>query len=230
MAYLSNQNNEIIIDAVLTKYGREKLASQGSLGITKFALSDDEVDYSLYNVDHPMGTDFYDVAIVKMPTLEALPGNTLSMKYKLFTNRDTATVSSVSKLGVSEADPLVIDKSGVYYSFTPYVIPTVADDANLYYIAGVQNPNKLPIIFQANTDGKGISNEMAIVTNQFKSKSTSTLTYAVGYSFKILIKTLPLSPAILTVVLEAGGGAAVSTKTYNINISASTGTPVTPIS
>ena len=46
MAYLDN--SEITVDAILTKKGRQKLASGQSLNITKFALGDDEIDYTLY--------------------------------------------------------------------------------------------------------------------------------------------------------------------------------------
>ena len=49
MGYLANQNNEIIVDAILTKAGRERLSLGGQLNITHFSLSDDEIDYSLYN-------------------------------------------------------------------------------------------------------------------------------------------------------------------------------------
>jgi len=48
MGYLNNQI--ITVDAILTKKGRELLAKgDGSFNITQFALSDDEVDYTLYN-------------------------------------------------------------------------------------------------------------------------------------------------------------------------------------
>ena len=47
MAYLDNKS--IVVDAVLTKKGRELLAKNGSLKITSFALADDEINYGLYN-------------------------------------------------------------------------------------------------------------------------------------------------------------------------------------
>ena len=48
MGYLDN--NTIIVDAALTKKGREALARQdGSFRITQFALGDDEIDYTLFN-------------------------------------------------------------------------------------------------------------------------------------------------------------------------------------
>ena len=50
-------NSSITVDAILTKRGREILSEGGDLAIVKFALSDEEVDYSLYDVTHPNGTD-----------------------------------------------------------------------------------------------------------------------------------------------------------------------------
>jgi hypothetical protein len=54
MAYLDN--SEIIVDAILTKKGREKLAAGQQLGITQFALGDDEIDYQLFDAAHPKGS------------------------------------------------------------------------------------------------------------------------------------------------------------------------------
>jgi hypothetical protein len=84
MGYLLN--NVITVDAILTKKGRELLArADGSFQITKFALSDDEIDYTLYNPNHPSGSAYYGEAIEAMPLMEAFPDETQIMKYKLVT-------------------------------------------------------------------------------------------------------------------------------------------------
>jgi len=84
MGYLDN--SIVTVDAILTKKGRELLAKgDGSFKITQFALSDDEVDYTLYNPDHPLGSAYYGEAIENMPLLEAFPDETQIMKYKLTT-------------------------------------------------------------------------------------------------------------------------------------------------
>ena len=84
MGYLNN--SIITVDAILTKKGRELLAKgDGSFKITQFALSDDEIDYTLYNPTHPSGSAFYGAAIENMPLLEAFPDETQIMKYKLVT-------------------------------------------------------------------------------------------------------------------------------------------------
>lgn len=68
----------------MTKKGREYLAkNNGSFNITLFALGDDEVDYDLWNPDHPNGTSAYGTTIESMPVTEAVPDETQNLKYKL---------------------------------------------------------------------------------------------------------------------------------------------------
>ena len=82
MAYLDN--TVITVDAVLTKKGRERLGQgRDAFNITKFAVSDDEVDYTLYNTAHPLGTNYYSTIIESMPVLEAIPDESQTMRYKL---------------------------------------------------------------------------------------------------------------------------------------------------
>ncbi|OUX46600.1 MAG: hypothetical protein CBE35_00865 [Candidatus Pelagibacter sp. TMED275] len=69
-------NSSITVDAILTKRGREILSEGGDLAIVKFALSDEEVDYGLYDVTHPNGTDSYGAVIENMSLLEATPART----------------------------------------------------------------------------------------------------------------------------------------------------------
>lgn len=84
MGYLNNQ--VVTVDAILTKKGRQLLArNDGSFRITQFAVADDEIDYTLYNPNHPSGSTFYGEAIENMPLLEAFPNDTQIMKYKLAT-------------------------------------------------------------------------------------------------------------------------------------------------
>jgi hypothetical protein len=84
MSFLNNQL--VTIDAVLTKKGRELMArNDGSFQITQFALADDEIDYTLYNPNHPSGSAFFGEAIEAMPLLQAFTDETQNLKYKLVT-------------------------------------------------------------------------------------------------------------------------------------------------
>ena len=81
MAFLDN-SGDIILDAVLTDTGRFRMA-RGDFRISKFALGDDEIDYSLYNKTHPSGSAYYDLEVLRTPVLEAFTNNSSTMKSKL---------------------------------------------------------------------------------------------------------------------------------------------------
>ena len=82
MGYLDKSS--ITVDAILTKRGREKLAS-GDFTITKCALADDEIDYGLWDESHSKGTLYYGQAIENMPMVEAISDESKVMRYKLMT-------------------------------------------------------------------------------------------------------------------------------------------------
>ena len=83
MAFLDN-SGDIILDAVLTDTGRLRLAKgDGSFNITKFALGDDEINYALYDKNHPSGSAYFDIEILQSPVLEAFTNNTSVLKSKL---------------------------------------------------------------------------------------------------------------------------------------------------
>jgi hypothetical protein len=96
MGYLDNSS--ITVDAILTKKGRELLSrNDGSFNITSFALADDEIDYSLYNENHPDGSQYSGEAIENMPILEAFPDENNIMKHKLITlNRSITKIPIIS--------------------------------------------------------------------------------------------------------------------------------------
>ena len=83
MGFLNN-SGDIVLDAVLTDTGRARLSKgDGSFKITKFALADDEIDYSLYNPN--TGSAYVDLQILQSPILESFTNNASSMKNKLLT-------------------------------------------------------------------------------------------------------------------------------------------------
>ena len=85
MGFLDN-SGDIILDAVLTDHGRKVLSKgDGSFQITKFALGDEEGDYSLYDTTNTNGSAYYDLEILQTPVLEAFTDNAVSMKSKLVT-------------------------------------------------------------------------------------------------------------------------------------------------
>lgn len=117
MGYLNN--TVVTVDAILTTKGRQLLAkNDGSFKITQFALSDDEINYTLYNPSHPSGSAYYGEAIQNMPLLEAFPQETQIMKSKLVTlPRGTAKLP-VLDLGYSA----IVIKQGASLAITPQTL------------------------------------------------------------------------------------------------------------
>jgi hypothetical protein len=117
MGYLNNA--VVTVDAILTTKGRQLLAkNDGSFRITQFALADDEIDYTLYNPDHPSGSAYYGEAITNMPLLEAFPEETQIMKYKLVTLPRGTAKMPILDLGYSS----IIIKQGASLAITPQTL------------------------------------------------------------------------------------------------------------
>ena len=114
MGYLDNTS--VVVDAILTKKGRELLSRQdGSFKITQFALADDEIDYTLYNENHPNGTAFYGEAIEALPLIEAIPNENNTMISKLVT-----LPRGTTKIPVLDLDSTSIQKGrGSNFTITP---------------------------------------------------------------------------------------------------------------
>ena len=124
MGYLNN--TVVTVDAILTTKGRELLArNDGSFRITQFGLADDEIDYTLYNPNHPSGSAYYGEAIQNLPLLEAFPQDGQMMKYKLVTlPRGTAKLP-ILDLGYSS----ITLKQGASISITPQTLNYLGNTA-----------------------------------------------------------------------------------------------------
>lgn len=117
MAYLSNTS--VVVDAILTDVGRQLLAqNDGSFQITQFSLSDDEVDYTLYNPNQPSGSAFYGEAIENMPIIQAFPQANEIMKYKLVTLPRGTSALPVISIGYNTIQL----KQGAALSITPQTL------------------------------------------------------------------------------------------------------------
>ena len=115
MGFLNNTS--ITVDAILTKKGRELLArGQDEFRITKFALSDDEIDYSLWDTAHPNGSNYYGAVIENMPLLEAFVDENQVMRYKL-----VSLPKNTAKLPILEipSPTLVFNGPGITQTITP---------------------------------------------------------------------------------------------------------------
>ncbi len=118
-------NSSVTVDAILTKRGREILSEGGDLNIVKFALSDEEVDYSLYDVSHPNGTDSYGAVIENMSLLEATPNRTNFRSFLVDNslagakvNVDTLNYTNVDTNSNIAISPATVGAPAEQYTFT----------------------------------------------------------------------------------------------------------------
>lgn len=142
MAFLDN-SGDIILDAVLTDTGRFRLAKgNGSFKISKFALGDDEIDYSLYDKTNASGSAYYDLSLLQTPILEAFTNNGSSMKSKLLTiTRTNLLYLPVIKLNTSYTDSKV-HSSGIHLVATDQsTVNTGSFSTTIGIIDGVANVN-----------------------------------------------------------------------------------------
>jgi hypothetical protein len=158
MAYLDN--NSITVNAVLTKKGREILAKTGGLNITSFALADDEIDYSQYNPNHPLGSAYYDIALRNTPIMEPITDETQVMKYKLLTLNE----------GVSSVPTITVAQS---------VINVERDYSGEIIISPSTNPSyNVQLGYTAIIANKNVGTLVVTETNQLNSTSSTIPAFA----------------------------------------------------
>jgi len=185
MGYLNN--SVVTIDAILTDTGRQLLAqNDGSFRITQFSLADDEIDYTLYNPNHPSGSAFYGQAIDNMPLLEAFPQSTQVMKYKLTTlPRGTARMP-ILDLGYTS----IIIKQGAALAITPQTLNYFG--GNTFEAAGYTATISDVRLFST-FEGVGVNTPSVTalnVTNQTTTLGTSVSRTVVGTTINLRATTV----------------------------------------
>jgi hypothetical protein len=181
-------NNSIVtVDAILTRKGRELLAkNDGSFRITQFALSDDEIDYTLYNPTHPSGSAYYGQAIDGMPLLEAFADETQIMKYLL-----TTLPRGTSRLPILDLGYNVITLTqGASLAITPQ---------SLNYLGGTQTFESsgytatISDVRLMNTfNGVGINTTQATSLNSTTTLGTNVSKTVIGTTINLTATTLNL--------------------------------------
>jgi hypothetical protein len=182
MGYLNN--SVVTIDAILTDTGRQLLAqNDGSFRITQFALADDEIDYTLYNPNHPSGSAYYGQAIENMPLLEAFPQATQVMKYKLVTLPRGTAKMPILDLGYNA----IIIKQGASLAITPQTLNYLG--GNTYETSGYTATISDVRLF-ATFEGIGINTPQAQALNTTTTLGTSVSKTVVGTTINIKATTI----------------------------------------
>ena len=182
MGYLNN--SVVTVDAILTTKGRQLLAkNDGSFRITQFALADDEIDYTLYNPDHPSGSAYYGEAILNMPLLEAFPEETQIMKYKLITlPRGTAKLP-ILDLGYTS----IVIKQGASLAITPQTLNYFGGNTfeSSGYTATISD-----VRLMSTFEGVGINTPSAQALNTTTTLGTNVSKTVVGTTINIRATTV----------------------------------------
>lgn len=123
MSFLDKSS--LIVDAVLTKIGRERL-SQNDFLVDKFALGDDEVDYKLYNEANTQGPNNYGIVIENMPIHQAFLSTDLALKYKLVTQDIGSQITP--EIGDSVPSEIELTGEGNIAVINPSVVGGLGDE------------------------------------------------------------------------------------------------------
>ena len=181
MGYLNN--SVVTVDAILTDVGRQLLSqNNGSFRITQFALADDEIDYTLYNPNHPSGSAYYGEAIQNMPLLEAFPQASQIMKYKLTTlPRGTAKIPILaipSSISLKQGQSQVITPQTLNYTGGN----TFEQNGYTYTISDIR-------LFST-FEGVGINTPVATNLNTTTTLGTSVSKTVIGTSLNLRATTV----------------------------------------
>ena len=205
MGYLDNSS--VTVDAILTLKGRELLAKGGTaFNITQFAVGDDEVDYSLWNPDHPLGTNYYGTIIENMPITEAIPDETQALKYKLITLPKQTTNIPVVTVGNTSITLLAPGDSSI---ISPNTSNFQGGNATLGYTAILSDSSVADIQVT-----RALQNSVLPTTPRFIGDNEDAQSVAVaGFEFKIVGKTQMIEDKQATVTIianETGGSVTIN--------------------
>jgi len=183
MGYLNN--TVVTIDAILTKKGRELLAkSDGSFKITQFSLADDEIDYTLYNPNHPSGSGYYGEAIENMPLLEAFPDETQIMKYKLVTLPRGTAKMPVLDLGYAA----IVLKQGASLAITPQTLNFLG--SNQTFESSGYSATISDVRLMNTFNGVGINTPAATSANSSTTLGTNVSKTVIGTTINLTATTI----------------------------------------
>ena len=126
MGFLDHSTNNIIIDAVLTDYGRQLLAqNNGQFKIEYFSLADDEVDYGIIK---KFGRTVGKEKITKnTPIFEAQTKGSSAIKHRLLTlpNPSISRMPSIALFSNDQEASGIIDFTKVGNTYNPLEVSLV---------------------------------------------------------------------------------------------------------
>jgi len=195
MAFLDN-SGDIILDAVLTDVGRKRMA-QGDFKISKFAIGDDEIDYGLYNKNHPSGSAYYDLEILQTPVLEAFTQNNANINYGLmsFTKQNLLYLPT-AKINNKMDEAVRLSSNGVIFVHNGGTAPSdgtslttaLETDLSAADSKSVLNSNSTSkcILIETGIDDSSINPTSAEQSSKILSNGLADNTFRVAYDRRFI--------------------------------------------
>lgn len=222
MAHIVSTDGSIIINAILTKAGRQKLASGiNAFNITKFAVSDDQVDYSIGGLQQVLQEtpQYY-------PILEPVTNGDLMLKTKLYTDYNVNSgarylafieIPNLSQIATNNLTAIAGGKityapSTAGYTTEPYVIA-------LNFSKGGQPFSSIQFI--------GTDNNTAVVPPQSMNVALITINNVSSITFVRKDITVPIYFRMSVTGTKTG---ATGTYTFKVNPSSTATATTTQVS
>lgn len=218
-------NSSITVDAILTRRGRELLArGRNEFQITHFALADDEIDYSLWNTDHPLGTAYYGVVIENMPIIEALSDESQSMKYKLV----TLPKKTVRIPIVAVAQTAITLTPGQSATITPQTTNYTDGNSTFGYTAILSDSDAAIIEVIEAASGQG--SDPGVIPPTITDAEASQAVIVSGKKFTVRAKGTVLAPKSATITIvgnETGGRTVINLTVQQQTLNTTPNVPLT---
>ena len=217
MGYLDNSS--ITVDAILTKKGRELLArGRDEFRITHFALADDEVDYDLYNTEHPLGTAYYGAAIENMPVVEALADETQMLKYKLVTLPKGSARIPVVRVAFTNLSL----ESGESTIISPQTVNFQGGNRQFGYTAIISDSDVASI--RATKSARGTASVPQFIGD---SEAAQSITVT-GFEFEVVAKEQLITAKSATILIignETGGRVSITVTAKKLQVATTMAAP-----
>lgn len=225
MAYISNSS--VVVDCLLTRLGRQKLADgRNSFIISQFALSDSEIDYSLWNTDHPEGSSAYGRCLENLPITEAVPDETQNMRSLLVTlPRKTIRIPVISV-----PQTTVTLSPGQKFTVTPQTVNYTEGNATFGYTFVLSDSDVCSMYIDQLAPGQQFAGTGNITTAPLTESEMGSAVTLNGKSVVLTANMLQLAAKSTTLTIignETGGRVVVNVTVRKMTANTTPNAPLT---
>jgi len=197
-------SSTLTVNAILTTRGRELLSTNGSVDITKFALSDEEIDYTLHDRKHASGTNSFGVILDNTTILEASPNRSKLDSYLVDGLNSEGKPQETSDIILSRLNYSGVDW-GVEIAIQPKTLGVFKDIEE--YIFTIENTNVVRFNKYKKTTDEDWESSDELISNKVNSWVAAGIT----------VKSRSINPGSTTTVTIHGISSEV-TKVISITV------------